>query len=104
MTAQSLIRSLTARGIHIWAEDDQLKLDAPVGVVTEQDKQVLAAWKPELIGLLASHTKPARVVVAELIALNQCPDGCGKMTLQDLRLEAWFCPTCRLWVIAGVIQ
>lgn len=100
MTAQSLIRSLTTRGIHIWAEDDQLKLDAPVGVITEQDRQVLTAWKPELISLLAS----ARVVVAELIALNQCPDGCGKLTLQDRKLDTWFCPSCRLWVIAGVIQ
>ena len=104
MTAQSLIRSLTTRGIHIWAESDQLKLDAPVGVITEQDRQVLAAWKPELIGLLTPDTKPVREVVAELIALSHCPDGCGKLTLQDKARDVWFCPSCRLWVIAGVIQ
>lgn len=104
MTAQSLIHDLKTRGIHLWSEADRLKLDAPVGVVTEQDKQILTAWKSELLSLLTPVTKPSRVVVAELIALNHCPNGCGKMTLQDLRLEAWFCPTCRLWVIAGVIQ
>ncbi|MDX2040504.1 MAG: hypothetical protein SF097_04605 [Acidobacteriota bacterium] len=104
MTAQAILHDLTTRGVRVWAESDRLKLDAPVGVVTEQDKQVLTAWKPELIGLLRPHTKPAREVVAELIALSHCPDGCGKLTLQDEARDVWFCPTCRLWVIAGVIQ
>lgn len=104
MTPQSPIQSLTAVGVRLWAEDDRLKLDAPVGVVTAQDKHILTAWKGDLLRLLTPNTRPAREVVAELLALNHCPDGCGKLILQDRAREVWFCPTCRLWVVAGVIQ
>lgn len=104
MTAQMILNDLTARGVHVGAESDRLTLDAPSGVVTEQDRLTLTRWKPELLQLLTPEVKKASQAVAELLAINHCPNGCGKMTLQDLRLEAWFCRTCRLWVIAGVIQ
>ncbi len=45
-----------------------------------------------------------RQCAAELIAKNQCPKGCGKMNLQDRKLDAWFCPTCRGWVVDGEAQ
>jgi hypothetical protein len=35
---------------------------------------------------------------------QECPNGCGMMTLQDQSQDARFCAVCRTWVVAGVIK
>lgn len=65
-------------------------------------------WTATDGGSLADSGAPgfgeARKRMAELLALNQCPNGCGKMILQDRARDVWYCPGCRLWVVAGVVQ
>lgn len=75
-------------------------------LIQQQDTEanLIIPDKVELNSLQEIQSKSAREVVAELIALHHCPDGCGPMNLQDRARDAWFCPHCRIWVIAGVIQ
>lgn len=52
MTAQAILHDLTARGVRISAKADSLKLDAPVGVLTDGDKEILRALKADLLAVL----------------------------------------------------
>jgi hypothetical protein len=83
MTAAAILTDLTTRGVRIWADADRLKLDAPTGILTDDDKTRLAEHKPELLELLAS-TRFCSVCGSEL-------------RLQDRAADAWWCPSCRLW-------
>jgi hypothetical protein len=112
MTAETILHDLTSRGVQVWAEADRLKFDAPRGVLSDEDKSQLTERKSELLTLLTKiqHSEPAtdqrsaRERMVELLALHQCPDGCGKLKLQDRARDVWYCPGCRLWVVEGVIQ
>lgn len=83
MNAQQILDDLTARGVRIWAEADRLKLDAPVGVVTAEDKAKLTAAKPELIAVL---TQP-----------GTCPKCHALATLQQREPLTFWCPGCRIF-------
>lgn len=83
MNAEAIIQDLTTRGVRVWAEADKLKLDAPVGILTDEDKAKLVAAKPEL---LAALSRP-----------GVCPKCRQGMNLQDRSGDAWFCPSCRLF-------
>lgn len=48
-------------------------------------------------------TSNASMRVGELLAIRHCPDGCGKMAMQDSIHDIWFCAACNLWVIAGKV-
>jgi len=65
-------------------------------------------WEATDGGKLSDSGAPGfgqgQAIVAELLALHQCPDGCGPLVLQDRAGDVWFCSGCRLWVVAGVIQ
>lgn len=104
MTATALLTDLTSRGVRLWAESDRLKVDAPRGTLTTDDKTMLAEHKAELLALLSEPEPPrksGRQLAAKLLARHECPDGCGALVLQDRALDVWFCPGCRLWVIEG---
>ncbi len=53
MNALSLYHDLKERGVILEAQGECLKVDAPVGVVTEEDKTALVKFKPILLGLLS---------------------------------------------------
>ena len=57
MNALSLYHDLKARGVILEAQGEYLKVDAPVGVVTEEDKTALVEFKPTLLKFL---TRPQR--------------------------------------------
>jgi hypothetical protein len=59
MSAFELLDTLTASGVHVWAEGGKLKLDAPRGAVTPELKERLAAHKPELLAALSADDCPA---------------------------------------------
>ena len=82
MSAQLILDDLAARGVRIWAESNRLKLDAPVGVLTAEDKAKLAELKPALLAVLRSETKT-------------CLDCDGALNLQDRAHDVWWCPGCR---------
>jgi hypothetical protein len=67
MNALSVYQNLKERGVILQAQGERLKVDAPVGVVTEEDKRVLLKFKPDLLGFLSRtpegeplHTTEAR--------------------------------------------
>jgi len=52
VNALSLYHDLEKRGVILEAQGEHLKLDAPVGIVTEEDKSALIEFKPVLLELL----------------------------------------------------
>jgi hypothetical protein len=53
VNARSLYYNLTERGVILEAQGEYLKVDAPVGVVTEEDKTALVEFKPTLLRFLS---------------------------------------------------
>ena len=53
MNALSLYHDLKKRGVILEAQGEYLKVDAPVGVVTEEDRTALVESKPALLRLLS---------------------------------------------------
>ena len=53
MNALRLFHDLKARGVILEAQGKQLKVDAPVGVLTEEHRAALKEFKPELVRFLS---------------------------------------------------
>ena len=53
MNALSLYHDLKERGVILEAQGEYLKVDAPVGVVTEEVKTALVEFKPTLLEFLS---------------------------------------------------
>jgi hypothetical protein len=59
MNALRLHHKLKARGVHLEAAVDTLRVDAPAGVLTEDDRAALVECKPALLEYLArTHKEP----------------------------------------------
>ena len=82
MTAQQILQDLTAKGAHLWVEGDQLKIDAPIGLLTDDTVETLRTFKPELLAALTP--KP-----------GICPACKGALDLQDKARDCWWCAGCR---------
>jgi|RhiMetdeSRZDD1v2_1073273.scaffolds.fasta_scaffold3325194_1 TubC N-terminal docking domain len=52
MTANQILERMAARGVRITLNDDNLRVDAPAGVLTDEDRQLLKCYKTELLGRL----------------------------------------------------
>jgi hypothetical protein len=57
VNALNLYHELMERGVILEAQGEYLKVDAPVGVVTEEDMTVLLEFKPTLLRLLSRTTE-----------------------------------------------
>ena len=55
MNALSLYHDLRERGVIIEAQGEYLKVDAPAGVVSEEDKAALVEFKPFLLKFLSRN-------------------------------------------------
>ena len=53
MNTLKLYHDLKARGVNLEAQGEHLKVDAPAGVVTEEDKCALLKFKPKLLKFLS---------------------------------------------------
>jgi hypothetical protein len=53
VNARSLYHDLKERGVILKAQGKYLKVDAPAGVVTEEDKIALVEFKPKLLEFLS---------------------------------------------------
>jgi hypothetical protein len=53
VNARSLYHDLKERGVILEAQGEHLKVDAPAGVVTEEDKSALIKLKPVLLEFLS---------------------------------------------------
>src|SRR5215831_4267724 len=49
MTANTLLARMAARGVRITLNGDGLQIDAPAGMLTDEDRHQLACYKPELL-------------------------------------------------------
>lgn len=95
MTAAVLLADLRARGVRLAAVGARLRVEAPRGVLTEADREALAAHKTAVLAELRDDGWADGV-----------PDGpcglCGGVlawvrdwpTAGDAR---WLCPTCAAW-------
>jgi hypothetical protein len=84
MNAQTLVHDLTARGVRLWAEAGNLKLDAPVGLLTDEDILAIRQHKADLLAALTPQP-------------GTCPTCQGAADLQDQQLDTWWCASCRLF-------
>ena len=57
MNARSLYHDLKERGVNLEAQGEHLKVDAPAGVVTEEDKSALIEFKSVLLEFLSRPEK-----------------------------------------------
>ncbi len=53
MNALKLYHDLKARGVNLEAAGDKLRVEAPAGVVTQEDRIALVELKPVLLGFLS---------------------------------------------------
>jgi hypothetical protein len=57
VNALLLYHDLKKRGVLLEADGEHLKVDAPAGVVTEEDRATLLKFKPILLGFLSRAAK-----------------------------------------------
>ena len=60
MNALKLLHELKKRGVNLEADGVNLKVDAPIGALTKQNRAALVEAKPALLGFLSGrHREPA---------------------------------------------
>jgi hypothetical protein len=55
VNALPLFHGLKNRGVNLEADGDNLKVDAPTGALTEEDRAALVEFKPILLRILTRH-------------------------------------------------
>jgi len=87
VNALGLYDDLKARGVILKAQGGNLKVDAPVGVVTEEDKTALLEFKPKLLEFLSRHPeKPQEAPQRESVARWAGP---GLIKIRDPFTGEW---------------
>ena len=56
MNASELLTDLTRQGVQLWAKHNKLRIHAPKGVLTPEQRTVLAAYKTEILAFLHEKT------------------------------------------------
>jgi hypothetical protein len=85
MNPQTLVQDLTARGVRLWAEAGNLKLDAPVGLLSDEDIIAIRQHKADLLAALTPQP-------------GTCPACQGTADLQDRQRDVWWCAGCRVFI------
>jgi hypothetical protein len=87
VNALSLYHDLRERGVILEAQGDLLKVDAPAGVVTEEDKTALLGFKPVLLEFLSRpREEPQQVSERESVARWAGP---GLIRIRDPFTGQW---------------
>jgi hypothetical protein len=62
MTSVELLQTLQGKGVSLAIQGDRLRVDAPVGVLTPEMREVIAAHKTSLMTLMSQrHTEPTQL-------------------------------------------
>lgn len=84
MNALSLYHDLKERGVYLEAQGEHLRVNAPVDVVTEEDRTALVKFKPVLLKFLSQA--PAEEPLRESKARWSGP---GRIRIRDPFAEEW---------------
>ena len=84
MSVQRLISDLNGRGIRLSVEADCVQIDAPKGVVADDDLEQLKQHKAEIIQLLANKDNVVCFLCHQPVERSQ-PDT-GALSGQDLHM------------------
>jgi hypothetical protein len=85
VTATDLLTGLLARGVRFDIHGDRLRVDAPVGCLTDQDREVLKVYRAELLELLRQQDAGWREEwLFERDLLHRRLDGCHYADVLDL--------------------
>jgi hypothetical protein len=87
MTAARLLAGLRRRGVILQAVSDRVRVDAPVGVVTDADRAAVAEHKAELLAILGGSI--ARAERGDSGLLGNPPTG-----FLHVQHHAHVCTTC----------
>jgi hypothetical protein len=100
MTLDTFLQDLRARGVRFAATDGNLRIDAPRGVLTEQDREQLRRHRHEVLdwvgGVRATTSVPTKIKVLGPDAVEQFLDRLGRA--DDLGLDT--SPGSLTWQIA----
>jgi hypothetical protein len=71
MTASGLLSDLQARGVRLQVSGERLRIEAPSGVLTPELREILAAHKAELLGILRreQRTRERALGASPILAL-----------------------------------
>jgi hypothetical protein len=61
MNLLDFFQQMVSRGVVLTARGGKLMVDAPAGVLTEQDRAFLTRYKADLLALLAGPSSPAEL-------------------------------------------
>ena len=86
MSLDDLLVELARRNVKMWAEDDQLRLRAPKGVLTPELQSKLSDRKPEILTLLRQQAAAAQ---GAAIPLEAVPRDSGS-ELSSMQERLWF--------------
>jgi len=87
MNALKLYHDFKARGVILEAQGEHLKVDAPAGVITEEDRAALVEFKPKLLKFLSrSHEEPQEGPEHESVARWAGP---GLVKIRDPFTGEW---------------
>ncbi|WP_394827348.1 amino acid adenylation domain-containing protein [Pendulispora albinea] len=67
MKVDELLQALLEQGITLWADGDQLAVDAPSGVIAPELRQQLVAHKPALLALLRQQREPRNAPLPPIV-------------------------------------
>ncbi len=81
MSVSDLLLELSEQGIRLWADEGQLRLRAPKGVMTPELQARLSANKAELLALLQGEAQQAPIPRA---------DRAGQLPLSFMQERLWF--------------
>lgn len=107
MSAETLYQNLTKRGVRLSANDGNLKIDAPAGLLGETDLLTVRQHKADLLALLDAQrftllSPAARAVIdaatvelARRLGANLCPDCGNRLDLQHRTPRVDWCAGCR---------
>ena len=84
MNAEMLLNDLARRGVRIEPRGDRLHIEAPSGVLSDDDREALKRWKQDLLVLLSTGALPAAALdFAETLrtawrrACSELGEACG---------------------------
>ncbi len=99
MTVETLLADLSARGVVVTVAGDSIELDAPAGVLTDDDVGALRESKPDIIRRLRlAEGLPIDDDAARLLAMDEVDPAdvptctsCGRLCDVQTLDDAWHC-------------